>query len=515
MVAKQTEVSSKTPDMTIEELRAVHELYSMFKDEWDFLYAAYEGARALVRAGHLIQHERETTENYEKRKNQAFGFNYTQSIVDVLNFYLFKKSVKRTLPEKVSNDPIYKMFEEDCNLEADGMDEYLAEVSRLASIMGLTGVLVDKAGVALDSRADQIRNRVHPYLSTFFPQAILDWKIGKDEFSRPVLEMVKLLQDDGTFLIWYPDQFEIWQVPVNEKGEPLTEKEKAELVKAVTHPLGIIPFIFVINKKWKKRPIGKSDVADIARIDVSIIRNLSQGEEIIDYQAFPMMRKPFLEARPDEQVDAQDEVGPTAVLGFDPDNPDAKPDWLESEVSDPLEAIKEWIINKINEIYRTSNIGGMQSTEGSNQVESGVALQTRFQMLNATLVRKAIILEKVEKQVYNMFYLWEWPDSARNYIEETLIERDRTYDVENLSEDLENIITSKTIVKSKTFDSMLQKKTVRKLLPSYTDAQLKDIDDEIDESIEKQEEESDYNPFDELKVDEQQPNENDTEDEED
>ena len=504
MAVKQQEVASNTPDLTIEELKKVHELYAMFKEEWDFLYAAYEGARALVKNGQLIQHERETTENYEKRCDQAFGFNYTQSIVDVLNFYLFKKAVKRTLPAKVSDDAIYKMFEEDCNLEADGVDEYLAEVSRLASIMGLSGILVDKAGVALDSRAEQIKNRVHPYLSTFFPQAILDWRIGKDEYSRPVLEMVKLFQDDGTYLIWYPDQFEIWEVPVNEKGEAISDKKKAKLVKAVTHPLGKIPFIFVINKKWKKRPIGKSDVSDIARIDVSIMRNLSQGEEIIDYQAFPMMRKPFEEARPDQQVDQTDDVGPTAVLGFDPDNPDAKPDWLESEVSDPLEAIKEWIINKIQEIYRTSNIGGMQSTEGSNQVESGVALQTRFQMLNATLVRKAIILEKVEKQVYNFFYLWEWPDQARKFNEDTLIERDRTYDVENLSEDLENILTSRTIVKSKTFDGMLQKKTVRKMLPSYTDAQLQEVDDEIDDAIENPEPElNGYNPFDELKIGDQ------------
>jgi len=508
MAAKQKEVDTKTPNLTIEQLQSVHELYAMFKDEWDFLYAAYEGTRALIAAGQLVRHERETPENYDKRCDQAFGFNYTQSIVDVLNFYLFKKSVKRTLPVKIQDDAIWAMFEGDCNMERDGVDEYLAEVSRLASIMGMVGILVDKAGKQLDSRAEQIKYKVHPYFATFFPQNILDWEYAKDEYGRPFLSMLKLLQDDDTYLIWYPDQFETWKVPVNEKGEPLSNQQKAEFVSALTHPLGKIPFTFVINKKWKKKPIGKSDVSDIARIDVSIIRNLSQGEEIIDYQAFPMMRKPFKEARPDQQTDQSDEVGPTAVLGFDPDNPDSKPDWLESEVSDPLDAIKNWIVQKISEIYRTSNIGGMQSTEGSNQVESGVALQTRFQMLNSSLVRKAIILEKVEFRLYEFFYLWEYPDKIETYLDETKIERDRTYDVENLTEDLENIITSKTIVKSKTFDGLLQKKTVRKMLPSYTDSQLQEIDDEIDEAIEEEENQPDYNPFNELEFQDKNPNQN-------
>ena len=65
------------------------------------------------------------------------------------------------------------------------------------------------------------------------------------------------------------------------------------------------------------------------------------------------------------------------------------------------------------------------------------------------------------------------------------------------------IITAKTIVLSKKFDALLQKKTVRKLLPSHTDTQLQEIDDEIDAGIEEEEQQKknmDFNPFDELNL---------------
>ena len=63
---------------------------------------------------------------------------------------------------------------------------------------------------------------------------------------------------------------------------------------------------------------------------------------------------------------------------------------------------------------------------------------------------------------------------------------------------------------------MLQKKTVRKMLPSYTDAQLQEVDDEIDDAIENPEPElNGYDPFDELKIGDQKNNQDDqAEDEE-
>jgi len=476
----------KNPDLTVDELKATHELHQLFKSEWEFLYAAYQGARELVNLGYLVKHERETSENYEARKKQAYGFGYSQSIVDTLNFYLNKKATKRTVPQKIESDALYELFSEDCNLEGDGIDEFITEQSRLASIMGYTGVLVDKPSTVFFNRQEQIDMEVHPYLCSYYPQAILDWKIERDQFGRPVLTYLKLLQDSGQYLLWFQDQFEIWEIPFDEDGSPRTDQEKAELVECRTHTLNEIPFVFIINKKWRIRPIGKSDISDIARIDVSIIRNLSQGEEVIDYSAFPMMRKAALEGRPDQVVDKSDETGPTAVLSFDPDNPDSKPDWLQSESKDPIDAIVVWIGLKIAEIYRASNIGGMAANEVSTVAKSGSALQSEFQLLNSSLVRKAVNLEKAESRIYWFYYKWEFEGEEKELIKETKIERERTYDVENLAQDLDNVITSTSIVVSNKFKEAMQKKTARKMLPSWNDTQMQEIDDEIEQGIEEE-----------------------------
>jgi len=489
----------KTTQQTVKTLQEVHELHAKFDDEWVFLYAAYEGTRALVDRGYLQKHERETQANYDRRCADAYGFGFTQSIIDILTFYLFKKTVKRELPSKVENDELWDMYQKDCNLYNDGIDEFFAEQSRLASIMGFVGILVDKAKIALDSRQEQLDNGVYPYLSSYFPNNILDWDFDRDEYGRPRLSMVKLLEEDDKYLIWFLDHYEIWELPETEEGVQISDDMEAVLVDSQTHELEEIPFVFMVNKNWKKRPIGTSDVGDISRIDLSIIRNLSQGEEIIDYSAFPMMRKPNKEVRPDQSVEQTDDVGPTAILGFDPDNPDSKPDWLESESKDPIEAIKDWILQKIEQIYRAANIGGMAATEVQTQAKSGTALTAEFQLLNATLVRKAINLEKAEQLIAHFWYLWEYGiETAKKYDKETVIERERSYDVENLAEDLENALTAKTLVMSKKFDEALQKKVVRKMLPSWTDSQLQEIDDEIEEETQKEEDTTpEYPPLDE------------------
>lgn len=480
-MAEQT--NAPNTRMTVKQLKSVHPLHAMLRSEWAFLYAAYEGTRELIRQGYLKRHERETPENYQRRCDTAYGFNYTESVVDIYNFYLFKKPVKRELPESVENDELYKMYVKDCDLYGNDVDEFLTEQSRIASIMGFTGVMVDKANVSVDSRAEQIDNEVYPYLSSYYPTAILDWCFEKDEYGRPTLTMLKLLEDNGQYLIWYPTTFEVWAIPEVDEGKHLTDDMEAVLINNEDHTLGEIPFIWVLNKKWRIKPIGKSDVSDISRIDVSIIRNLSQGEEIIDYSAFPMMRKPQREARPDQSSDQTDDSGPAAILEFDPDNPDAKPDWLSSDAADPLNAIKDWIRSKVEEIYRSANIGGMAATEVSTVAKSGAALVSEFQLLNSNLVRKAINLEKAEKRIMHFWYLWEYSDQAKTLMDDTKIERHRTYDVEDLATDLENALTSKTIVGSKTFDAAVQKKTARQMFPSWTDSQFDEIDKEIEVTI--------------------------------
>lgn len=481
-------------DLTIGDLMEVHELYALNKKEWRFLMAAYEGTKELVRLGYLGRNERETEKNYERRENEASGFDYTKSIVDLFNYYLFKKDPKRFLG-KLDKDPLWDLFTKNCNLYGDGFNDFLTEQGRYSSIEGHVGIIVDKPNRKIESRAQEISEEIYPYLAAYLPTAILDWEYERDQNNRPYLSYLKLKDDDDKYRLWWPGKWEIWEVPVGRDivedvasgkkiiSSPISKDTKAKKVGNGEYPLNKIPFVWLINIKSKNRPIGVSDVHEVARLDVGILRNVSQGEEVISYTAFPMMRKPKKEAKPDGGISspAEDTVAPTAILEFDPEHPESKPDWLSSEAQPAISAILEWISIKREEIYRTVNAGGMASTEISTTAKSGVALKTEFQLLNASLVRKAKNLEKAELDIIKYWLAWQMQE---NYFKDITVERERTYDVEDLAQDLENILTSQLIVKSKIFNDRMQKKVVRAMLPAVEDDEIKKIDKEIDDYVE-------------------------------
>ncbi len=478
--------------MDLDELRSTHEYYDIFLEEWNFTQAAYDGTRALIRINAIQRHERESWKNYQKRIAQAFGFAYSKSIVDILNHHLFRKLPKITLPDSLTNNKQWQAFIKDCNLMEDNLNDFMLEQSRFSSIQGHVGLLIDKASSQVQTVADELKAGIYPYLSAYRPTAILDWEFERDEANRPFLSYLKLKDDDGQYRIWTPEKWEIWKEPdqsisltkvsTNSAGQTTQSKKMiaapgttVELVAEGDNRLGEIPFVWLFNMKGSYRAIGVSDIADIAYIDVSIIRNLSQGEEVVDYAAFPMMRKPMQEAGSGEAQD--DDTGPAVVLEFDPEHPESKPDWLESAVAEPVGAIIEWIAQKIREIYRAANIGGLQATETSAEAKSGVALRTEFQMLNARLSAKARNLQKAHRRILYYWMKWQGLDALYEQIE---LEYPTSFDVENLAEDLANILTAKSIVVSELFRRYLEKLVARRMLPALSEKEMMKIDEDID-----------------------------------
>jgi hypothetical protein len=470
---KRYEVGTKTKD----DLERVHKYYIEMKPEWDFLLASYEGTKALLDWGVIARHERESWDNYTRRKSEAYGFDYSRSVIELFNFYMFKNPLRRELGG-LGDDELWETFEKDCNLEGDHLDTFIMEQARYADVLGHIGVLCDKPNVTLVTRSEEVESGAYPYFVAYRPQNILDWEFERGSDGRRRLIFLKLLDDEGFYRLWYQDHWEVWEIPESDattdtgsvklQGEPT-------LIEDGANELGEIPFVWMYCEKSTKRQIGRSDITNIARIDAGIIRNLSQGEEVINYAAFPMMRKPYRE--PGQTVEGDDDSGVTAILGFDPDKPESKADWLEAKVKEPIDAILSWLVRKIEEIYRSSNIGGLAATEIQRQAKSGVALKTEFQLLNGKLIKKS---ENVVKATRKLLYYWtKWQGIDDKEIN---IERPKTFEVDNLASDLENALTSRTIVDgSTTFAKQLQKMVARLILPTADDQTLDDIDKEIED----------------------------------
>ncbi|KKN34706.1 hypothetical protein LCGC14_0790880 [marine sediment metagenome] len=491
--------------MTVNDLESVNGLYD--RKFWNFLLASYEGIKALIDGGWVLnRHERESKDNYDRRVEEAYGLGYSGSVIDLFNFYLFKGNVKREMGT-LAKDPQWEMFEKDCNLYGDNFLVWLLESQRWAGVMGHVGILVDKSSTDLNTPAAEIAAQVYPYVARYFPQNILDWEYERDEHNRPVLSYVKVRDDDMRYRLWTREWWATYTIPddiaagsahtaedvdtgqvrggsagSNEEDKPTIDSEADG-----DNPLGEVPFLWLYNIKSKTRPIGISDIKDVAYIDGSIIRNLSGGEEVLSYGAFPMMRKPMQEAGAGPQSKgADDEAGPSAILEFDPEKgEEGKPDWLESKVTEPVDAILKWIQLKVSEIYRTTNIGGMAATEIQEAPRSGTALKAEFQLLNGKLVSKGNNVEETELALKRLWCKWQRKEAI---IDDIHVEWPETYDVANLAEDLANALTAKTVVNSQTFIVEVQKTIARGMLPNADNKLLSTIDKEIEEETKKKEE---------------------------
>jgi hypothetical protein len=490
MAEEKVEKGNFKLQLKVKDLKKVHERYSANVKEWRFTMALYEGIRAVIRAGLVKQHEREPDLTYERRIKELYGFGYTKSVVEIFQHHLFKKSPQGRKLDTLQDDEVWKMYVKDADLYGNDYESTMMELALYAGVEGHMGVLIDKASIEEGaSRQQQIEKRVHPYIAKFYPPAILDWVFSRDEYNRPYLSFLKLLDDSQTnnqYIFWSPESWEVWELPKDDDGkdDDSNVEQDAVFIKANVNPIGEIPFVWHYNFKTRHVGIGSGDVHEVARIDLSIIRNLSQIEQIINFAAFPMMRKPMRDASPTEISAPQqdDEVGSEVILEFDPEHPESKPDWLEAKVKEPVEATWQVIIGKVAELYRAANIGGMASTEPTKAPQSGVAKRVDFQLLASKLVSKAINLENTENKMLEFWLKWEqmWD----KYKDKVKMSRSKDFDIEDLATDLDNALTAQTVVMSKKFKELVQKQTARAALPSATEKELQQIDEEIEKAIE-------------------------------
>jgi hypothetical protein len=457
-------------DMTYDELVSTHEIHKDNVNTWIFLGSAYNGGDEFLRLS-LEKHPRESQDNWVARVKDGFAFNYAAIVVDLFSFYLTEKAPDRSNMGRLLNDPFWKMFLRDCDLSNTNFDEFLIESQRTASIYGTMGVLVDKARSSIGmTRKAALKKGIYPYCSSYILPNILDWRYDRDEeTNRPELAYLKLKDNDGKYIIWSTDSWEMWRI--DDKKIPVLEAQGE-------NALGEIPFVWLHNIRNPNNPfIGVSDIKEIARINASIIRNLSCGEEVIKFAGFPMLRLP---QSADGQEETEKVVGHTSVLQFNPEHGnEGKPDWLESAIREPIESIMEWIDRKIGEVYQMSHLSGIHAHEKSDQVRSGVALRYEFQQLGRVLAKKSVNLTEAELSIIRLWLKWQ---NQSDMYEEINIYRTKDFSVDDLNQNLQNLTIARTLSPSITFKREVAKMVAKKNLPDATTELLVQINKELDEA---------------------------------
>ena len=511
---------------TKEELQRVHPAYSRHVKLWRLYMAAYKGIEAIVRGSYIPQHEREPDGSYNRRISELYSFAYSKSVTGIFTYHLMNKPpVGRTLKELDTNE-FWQLFFKDSNLMGDSYDTVIAMLAKNASIQGHMGVLVDKSPKKFLTLTEQKKAGVYPYIAAYHPPAILDWQFSRDENHRPYLSYLKLLEDDGRLRIWTKDEWAVFKIddmfgtPMNDPeemaaffadgstlegssnkqtGGKAAPNAQAQAVQApgITaegeslesetdgiNELGMIPFLWLYNQQSNVNGIGESDLNEISRLDISLIKNASQIEEVINFAAFPMMVRPKRDAKPNAVAseNQDDEVSVQSVIEYDPEYPESKPEWLTPEVQSSIDSILKHMEFKVGEIYRAANIGGLAGTQVSTVAKSGVALKSEFQILNSVLVSKATNLEKAENRILELWLKWEglWEKLG----DKVHFGRSKSFNVEDVATDLDNALTATQVVWSKTFQTLLQQQVATQVLPSMSEDEKTAVDQEIEDNVE-------------------------------
>jgi len=455
------------------ELEYTTPIYKENIQDWSIYDLVYKSGRDLINFA-LYRHPRESTENYDARLRDGYVYNFGRAIINIFSFYLNEKEVIRELPG-LKDDAQFEMFKQDCDLNGTDYDVFINETQKYSSAIGSVGILVNKpGGITMNNTVqDEINNGIYPYYAPYCLANILDWQWERNPVNhRRDLMFLKLREVDDTYTVWFPDSWERWRL----------KNTKPEMFENGENPLGDIPFTWMPNLRNMEYPeVGYSDLIDIAPIVLSIAQNLSCGEEMIKLAGFPIMREP----REQDLLGIEDgqsnesPVGPRAVKDFDPERGEAgKPDWMPTEIIEPVEATLMWIDRKIDEIFRIAHLSGVHAQRKSNnKVASGLAIRYEFNQLNSVLMDKAKHQTEAELRCFKFWLKWQGKEELFKDVE---IKRKKEFSIDELSIALDNAVVAIKTVASKTFRIRTQQKVANATLPDLTQADKEAIEAEIE-----------------------------------
>ena len=239
---------------------------------------------------------------------------------------------------------------------------------------------------------------------------------------------------------------------------------KPQLIDEKPNALGMIPAVILYNQKSSRRAIGISDLSDVAQLQQSIYNDYSEIEQLIRLSNHPsLVKTPNVEAS----------AGAGSIIEMPEDLAGELKPYIIQPNSQSLDSIMNTIRMKVDAINRITHMGSVRATEKT--INSGIALQTEFQLLNARLSEKADLLENAEEQIWSIFAKWQ------DKVFDGEIDYPDTFDLRDYAADLQFLQLAKASgVKSETFAKEIDKQIAKAVVDE--DDAINQINTEIDSS---------------------------------
>ena len=434
-----------------------HKDYKETVNNFEYYIRSYNGGYDYTLGQYLNRYNLELDNEFNQRLANTPCDNHCRNIIQIYSSFLFRVKPSRNFGS-MADEPSLESFLKDADLEGNSFNSVVKQAQNYASIYGHCFMILDKPRIQTRTRAEELNQDIRPYVSIVTPENALDWNFKREVNGKYYLDYLKIREEvdkeGGTyFRIWYPDRIDtIYQ----------KDNEEPSLIDTAENQIGKIPAVILYNSKSHKRGIGISDLTDIADLQKAIYNEYSEIEQLIRLTNHPsLVKTPSVNAS----------AGAGAVIEMPEEiEPNLKPYLLQPSGAN-LNAIMDSIKHKVEAINRIAHTGAIRTTK--QQVSSGIALQTEFELLNARLSEKADNLEIAEEQLFRLYAQFQNVefDGEINYPD--------SFNIKDYAMDLQFFSMAKAMnLQSPTFNKEIDKEIVRSVLDD--DDKLNQAFDEID-----------------------------------
>ena len=445
-----------------EQALTLHKDYQENVKNWEYYIRSYNGGYDYSIGQYLNRYNLELDNEFNQRLANTPCDNHCKNIIQIYSSFLFRVKASRDFGN-MQDEASLESFLKDADLEGNSFTSVIKQAQNYASIYGHCMLILDKPSIQTNTKAEEINQEIRPYISIVTPENIFDWNFERQPNGKYILNYLKIREEvdksGGSYMrLWFPDRVDT--IYVEDIGTEPT------LIDTATNQIGKIPAVILYNAKSHKRGIGQSDLVDIADLQKAIYNEYSEIEQLIRLTNHPSLVKT-------NGVNAS--AGAGAVIEMpDEMEPNLKP-YLLQPSGQNLSAIMDSITKKVESINRIAHTGAVRTTR--QQVSSGIALQTEFELLNARLSEKADNLQLAEEQLFKLYAEFQNTtfDGEINYPD--------SFNIRDYASDLVYFQQAKSMnIGSPTFSKEVDKEIARAVVDD--DEKLSQIFDEIDSKAE-------------------------------
>ena len=436
----------------------LHKDYQENQKNWEMYIRSFNGGYDYTLGQYLNRYNLEIDSEFNQRLANTPCDNHCKNIIQIYSSFLFREKASRDFGS-MSEEPSLQTFLKDADLEGNNFNTVMKTAQNYASIYGHCFMILDKPNIQTATRAEELNQEIRPYVSIITPENVFDWNFERQPNGKYILNYLKIREEvdrkGGSYMrIWYPDKVDTIYVE-DDRTEPT-------LIDTAENLIGKIPAVILYNSKSHKRGIGQSDLVDIAELQKAIYNEYSEIEQLIRLTNHPSLVK---------TAGVNASAGAGAVIEMpDEMEPNLKP-YLLQPSGQNLTSIMDSITKKVEAINRIAHTGAVRTTK--QQVSSGIALQTEFELLNARLSEKADNLQLAEEQLFRIYAEYQNAkfDGEINYPD--------SFNIRDYATDLLFYQQAKSInVPSPTLNKEIDKEIARAVVDD--DEKLTVIMDEID-----------------------------------